>query len=72
MHGRYKVQENPDFAEVVLSKPQNRNESKEMVLEMQLTNGMILRCGNSEQFSLLSHINRKRPAEYLCINIDIP
>jgi len=51
MHRRYKVKENPNFAEVALSKP--RNESKEMGLEIQLTNGTILRGSDSEQLALL-------------------
>jgi len=53
MHRRYKVKENPNFAEVALSKPRTRNESKEIPLEIQLTNGTILRGGNSEQLALL-------------------
>ena len=53
MHRRYKVKENPNFAEVALSKPRNRNESKEMGLEIQLTNGTILRGSDSEQLALL-------------------
>ena len=51
MHRRFKVKENPNFAEVALSKP--RNESKEMGLEIQLTNGTILRGSDSEQLALL-------------------
>ena len=49
MHRRYKVKENPNFAEVALSKPRNRNESKEIALEIQLTNGTIMRGSNTEQ-----------------------
>jgi hypothetical protein len=53
MHRRYKVKENSNFAEIALSKPRNQNESKETALEIQLTNGTILRGGNSLQLALL-------------------
>ena len=53
MHRRYKIKENPNFAEVALSKPRNGNESKEVALEIQLKNGTILPGGNSEQLALL-------------------
>jgi len=53
MQRRFKVKENPNFAEVALSKPRNRDESKEMGLQIQLTNEIILRGSNSEQLALL-------------------